>query len=114
MSLAKTLMANTYKGCASMLLRHIISETGLNASDYPKTSEMPITLYDRKHREITEEKDFNFGKKLFSANLDSLAKFRAMLEFLEESEAKKDFSGRLTDDFLIIYVAGKTYIFRLF
>ena len=50
---------------------HIILEAGLNPKDFQGISEIPVELFDRKNREIKDEKFFDFGKKLFAKNPES-------------------------------------------
>lgn len=88
----------------------IISESGLATKDFSKLSEIPVDLYDRKNRELTEEKDFNFGKKLFAKNLESQKRFREFLEALNHQTCSK-ISGRLDDDVLILRPQGFSPIF---
>lgn len=84
----------------------IISEAGYTPKDFPKLSEMTITLFDQKKRNL-EEDSFNFRKKLFSKNLDSQKKFRELLENLMKKDiAHLTITGRLTDDVLILYVSA--------
>lgn len=41
---------------------HIILEAGLNPKDFQRISEIPVKLFDRKNREIKDEKFFDFSK----------------------------------------------------
>ena len=47
----------------------IISECGLNPTDYPHTSEIAIEVFDCKNHKISEP--LKFAKEIFSENLSS-------------------------------------------
>ena len=80
----------------------IISESGLKPEDFSTLSNIPVKLYDRKNRELTEEKDFNFGKKLFAKNPDSQEKFREILEKQDLKYLPKEILVNLSDSALIL------------
>lgn len=86
---------------------HIILEAGLNPKDFQGISEIPVELFDRKNREIKDEKFFDFGKKLFAKNPESQNKFREFLETLNQTKCPK-ISGHLDDDVLILRPQGFT------
>lgn len=84
-------------------LGKIITESGLNPEDFSGLSKILVRIYDRKNRELTEEEDFDFGKKLFAKNPDSQKNFREVLE--KEKQKKlfpKEIQGNLTDSALIL------------
>ena len=64
-----------------MKFGHLISKTGLDSGDYPELANIPIEVFDRKNREITEK--LEFAEHLFLKNPESKKKFK---EFLEETE----------------------------
>ena len=65
-----------------MKLTTIIREAGFNPCVFPKCSQIPITVYDRKDRETMEE-DLHFSKKLFADNANSATSFFNFITSLE-------------------------------
>ena len=88
-----------------IILGQIISETGLDSANYPRSSEISVKLSDRKKREIGEN-EFNFNGKLFEKNERSMSMFKNMIDSFEakEKELHEQISARLTDDMLIFYI----------
>lgn len=61
----------------------IISGAGLDPKKYPRLSEVPIEVFDRKSRMISVS---TFASPLFSKRPDSLKRFES---FLEENEKER-------------------------
>ena len=62
----------------------IISECGLNPTDYPHTSEIAIEVFDCKNHKISEP--LKFAKEIFSENLSSKKEFIKFLNTLEKNK----------------------------
>lgn len=95
---------------------HIIAQAGYDVKEFPKLTDIPVELYDRKNRELTEEREFEFQKKLFIRNLYSQKRFRETLEMLTKCPALPDkIYGKLDDTAFVLRIPGLTpKIFLLF
>lgn len=97
-----------------MKFGHIIEQAGYDVKEFPKLTDIPVKIYDRKNRELTEEREFEFNKKLFSKNKDSKKRFREVLERLSKSSKLPDeISGKLTDSSLVLRISGRAPEFFL-
>ena len=86
-----------------MKFAQIIREAGLNPSDYPRLSEIPIKLSDRKNR-LIEDETIHFTLPLFEKKKSSLEHFIA---FLDKNEAMPTFSsleGKIDEAFLLLWI----------
>lgn len=68
-----------------MKFAEIIRESGLNPEEFPTSSNISVTLYDRKDRISTEE-TIRFAEPLFRNNPVSRKNFYHFLVGLEESD----------------------------
>lgn len=86
---------------------HIIKQAGFDVEDFSALADIPVEILDRKNRELTEEIEFEFNKKLFSKNKDSKKRFRELLEMLSKSsELPDEISGKLDDSALVLRIPG--------
>ncbi len=67
-----------------MTFATIIREAGIDLKDFKKCSQIPIVLYDRKDRIISDE-NLIFSEKLFANNEHSYKRFNFFLKKLEEA-----------------------------
>ena len=93
----------------------IISEVGLQPTDFQKLSDIPVDIYDRKNR-ILDEEHFDFGRNMFSRNSDSKESFTKLLKQLMEKNLDVKVSGRLLDEMFILYIStfGRPLVYPLF
>lgn len=85
-----------------MELAKVISEAGLNPTDYPRASGIEVDVLDRKDRDIPEN-EFEFQSAIFSKNPDTLKKFMDFLDSLEKSSVYY-MQLKLLDEALIVYI----------
>lgn len=96
-----------------MTFAKIISEAGLNPTDYPKASEIVVTVADQKGRELGED-ELNFPSTIFSENSNALKYFKNFLKKCEGNSELVFLHIRLIDSALIILDdAGLPSIFYL-
>jgi len=68
-----------------MKFAEIIRNAGLKIEDFPKSSNIEITLYDDENRIVPEEK-VTYAKPFFDENPDSLKNFEHFITGLETEE----------------------------
>lgn len=64
-----------------MLFAKIIEEAGFKSCRFPRSSSIPITLYDGKDRVLETA---HYSKKLFAENTKSAVDFFSFLNYLEQ------------------------------
>lgn len=84
-----------------MTFAKIISEAGLNPTDYPNASKIAVTVADRKLRNL-EENELNFTSPIFSENPYSSYRFKNFLEKCEANPNLVFLQITLIDDAIII------------
>lgn len=91
-----------------ILFGHIIEQAGFDVEDFSTLADIPVKMSDRKNRELTEEREFEFNKKMFCKNYDSKKRFRKVLEMLSKSYTKlpDEIYGKLDDNALILSIPG--------
>lgn len=97
-----------------MTFAKIISEAGLNPTDYPKLSETMVTVSDQEGRELKED-EVNFA--IFSENDNALTHFKVLLNHYENTSANygvtsatKTASIRIFEDSLLIRFDSQLHI----
>lgn len=90
----------------------ILREAGFVSKEFPKCSEIPIILYDRKDR-IIEEDDIHFVETLFKENNNSFMNFYDFLKSLEKSNEPIDSINVMIDEYnvIVFYKSSKLKFF---
>lgn len=93
-----------------MKFGHIITQAGFDVTEFSTLADIHVKIFDRKNRELTEEKEFEFNQKMFSKNTETKKRFGEFLEILSTSCAKlpNNVYGKLDDDVLILNIPGWT------
>lgn len=89
----------------------ILREAGFSTDEFKKCAEIPIILYDRKDRTITDE-NIHFIEKLFKDNPDALEKFHTFLTELENTPPTSTINIRIDES--AVFVFYKTQNCRIF
>ena len=93
-----------------MTFAEIIRNAGFTSDFFPKASQIPITLYDRKDRVMTEE-NLRFAEPLFADNPNSMQKFYTFLKGLEE-ENIQDMKVKIDEHLVcVFYKSPRAIIF---
>ena len=87
----------------------ILREAGFPISEFKSIADIPLNLYDEKHR-ITSNEDVHFSEKIFAKNLDSYSKFYSFLRELEENPVDS-VSIMVTEYYLIVLRKAKETLF---
>lgn len=95
-----------------MLFGKIISATGLDASQYPKVSEMTIDVFDKKNCKMSAD-FFNKSTKIRFSDRKIKGRFESLLAEMEEM-SQANLRGRYSKYALILYLPeDRTEIFLL-
>lgn len=94
-----------------MKFAEIIRNAGLKIEDFPKSSNMEITLYDDENRIVPEEK-VTYAKPFFDENPDSLKNFESFITGLE-TEDISTMNVKIDADVVILFFkSSRIIIFR--
>lgn len=89
----------------------ILREAGLSTDDFKNCAEIPIILYDRKDRTITDE-NIHFVERLFQHNPDAYQKFSAFLTELEKNPPHSPINVRIDESAVSVFY--RTHRCRIF
>ena len=88
----------------------ILREAGFSSKEFKNCAEIPIVLYDRKDRIISD--DVHFVDKLFRDNQASYEKFYAFLITLEKGPSVSSMDVKIDETSVILFY--KSPNFRIF
>ena len=79
----------------------IIKETGIDLKEFKNCSQIPIVLYDRKNRIISDE-NLHYAEKLFANSSHSLKRFYHLLNTLEK-EPVQSLDIMISENFVVLF-----------
>lgn len=93
----------------SMKLANIIKNSGLDTIEFKRSSEIPITLYDRKNR-IIDDPDIKFVKFLFEDNDSSFERFHELLKEIEKTtDTISSIEVKIDEFCVVLRIPGKGF-----
>ena len=82
-----------------MKFAKIIEEAGFNACQFPRSSFLPVTLYDGKDRVLDK---VHYNEELFAANTMSAVNFFSFLNYLE-TKTVSEISVKIDEHSVIVF-----------
>lgn len=89
----------------------ILREAGVSTDEFKNCAEIPVILYDRKDRTITDE-NIHFIERLFKNNPDAHKKFHTFLTELENTPPTSTINVRIDES--AVFVFYRTQNCRIF
>jgi len=103
-------MVNIFRGGNFMRFAVIMEACGFSVTDYPRASLIPVTLYDRKDRVVTDE-NIRFVEPLFAYNSRAKREFEMFIKDLEEMPISS-FNVRIDENLVaVLYKSPNNRVF---
>ena len=80
----------------------ILREAGISTSNFEKSSQIPITLFDGKDRENPNE-DIHFAEPLFQNNPSAFKNFQTFLALLENRSTIEKMNVKIDENAVIVF-----------